>query len=339
MNDNISNANRILIIDLLYLGDLIFVTPFIRNLREKFPTAQIDMVVNSNFFDIMEENSYLDQVYAYNKNWSIKKSWKFARRLSQNNYELGLNLHGNWRTALLLKVINPAYTIGFGGKGRGIWLNQELLPAKNMHMVDVYLNFLAEIGFESIDNQGVELEINQEASKNMLNFLQEHDIKDKDRVVGLNTGGSWPTKQWTKEGFAQLGDRLEEELQAKVIFFGGPGDVERVNEIVAMMKTKPIIATGKTTLKELAALAARCNLFISGDTGPVHVAAAVGIPTIALFGPSDEQKYRPYGEKHKVIENGIDCRPCGHHHCPLEHHKCLEEISADDVLRAVMSKQ
>ncbi|OCL25587.1 lipopolysaccharide heptosyltransferase II [Orenia metallireducens] len=335
MNDNISKVKRILIIDLLYLGDLIFLTPFIRNLRNKYPKAKIDMIVNSSFFDIIEGNPYLDQVYAYNKKWSIKESWSFARRLSQNNYDLGLNPHGNWRTALLLKVINPAYTIGFGGKGRGIWLDQELAPADNMHMVDVYLNFLAEIGFESIDNQGIELQVNQEASENMADFLQKHGIKDEDRVVGLNTGGSWPTKQWTKDGFAQLGDRLQEEFKAKVIFFGGPGDVERVNEIVKMMNTTPIIATGKTTLKELAALAARCDLFISGDTGPVHVAAAVGTPTIALFGPSDEQKYRPYGQNHQVIENGIDCRPCGHHHCPLEHHKCLEEISAEDVLKRV----
>jgi len=338
VNNNISKAKKIVIIDLLYLGDLIFATPFIRNLRKKYPKAQIDMIVNSNFFDIIEGNPYLSQVYAYDKKWSLKENWKFARNLSQNDYDLGLNLHGNWRTALLLKVINPNYTIGYGGKGRGIWLNQELLATKGIHMVDVYLKFLEEMGFKELDNQGIELEVNQEASKNMLDFLQKHGIKGEDRLVGLNTGGSWPTKQWTKEGFAQLGDRLEEELQAKVIFFGGPGDVERVNEIAAMMKTKPIIATGETTLKELAALAARCDLFISGDTGPVHVAAAVGTPTIALFGPSDEQKYRPYGKKHKVIENGIDCRPCGEHHCPLEHHKCLEEISADDVLRAVMSE-
>ncbi|TDX59236.1 lipopolysaccharide heptosyltransferase II [Orenia marismortui] len=339
MNDYIKNAKRIILIDLLYLGDLIFATPFIRNLRKKYPKAQIDMIVNSNFFDIMEENPYLDNIYAYNKKWSIKESWQFARRLRKNKYELGLNLHGNWRTALLLKVVNPDYSVGYGAKGRGVWLDQELSFVEDKHMVETYLKFLEDLGFEDFDDQGIELAISQEANENMISFLKDHDLDSQDKLIGLNTGGSWPTKQWTEEGFAELGDKLQNQLKAKVIFFGGPGDVERVNKIVSLMNTNPIIATGKTTLKELAALAEKCDLFISGDTGPVHVAAAVGTPTIALFGPSDENKYRPYGKKHQVIENGIECRPCGHHHCPLKHHNCLEKISADEILDQIIDNR
>jgi heptosyltransferase-2/heptosyltransferase-3 len=340
MKNSIKNAERIIIIDLLYLGDLLFALPFIQNLRRSYPEARIDMVVNANFFDIIEDNPYLDNVYAYDKSWSIKESWRFSRGLSKNNYDLGLNIHGNWRTAIMLKLINPDYSIGYGGKGRGIFLDKELntLPTEDSvqekHMVELYLNFLREMGIDDeFENQGLKINVSKEARESMLEFLQEAGInKEREQIVGINTGGSWPTKRWTERGFAELADSLEKEYGMKVIFFGGPGDVDRVERIVDLMETEPVIAAGKTNLKELAALAQLCDLFISGDTGPIHVAVSVGTPTIAIFGPSDEGKYRPYGKGHIVVKKEIDCRPCGEHECPLDHHECMEGIEVEDVL-------
>lgn len=335
MNKAVRDAGRILVIDLLYLGDLLFATPLIRNLRKNHPQARIDMIVNANFFAIIEDNPYLDNVYAYDKDSGLVDSWQFARKLRANSYDLGLNIHGNWRTAMILRLIKPDYSIGFGGKGRGIWLDQELILPKGKHMVDIYLYFLQEVGIEQIDDEGQEIGINEEAKEEMQKFLQQNGVDKEDRLIGLNTGGSWPTKRWTEAGFVELADCLQKEYGAKVIFFGGPGDVERVEAIVSEMETEPIIAAGKTTLKELAALAYYCDLFISGDTGPVHVAASVGTPTIAIFGPSDETKYQPYGKRNQVAKTDLDCRPCGEHQCPLEHHNCMEMIRVKDILERV----
>ncbi|MBM7622949.1 lipopolysaccharide heptosyltransferase II [Sporohalobacter salinus] len=335
MEVELKETKRIVVIDLLYMGDLLFATSFFRNLRKKYPKAKIDLIVNANFYDIIANNPHFDEVYAYDKNWTIPESISFAWELRQNDYDLGLNIHGNWRTAILLKIINPDYSVGYGTKGRGIWLDRVLTPSQNKHMVEVYLDFLRELDFNKIDEQGLELEVDSKAQEDMEDFLASQGIKEGDSLVGLNTGGSWPTKQWTQEGFAQLADKLQQDYDSRVIFFGGPGDVKRVEKITAQMETEPIIAAGKTSLKELVALANCCDLFISGDTGPVHVAAAVGTQTIAIFGPSNEVKYRPYGTQHKVVKTDLACRSCGEHHCPKEHHNCMRKITVEEILDRV----
>jgi heptosyltransferase-2 len=324
---------RIIVIDLLYLGDLMFAMPFFKELRKNFPAARIDLVINSSFHSIMEGNSNFDDIYAYNKKWSNKQSLKFARELGRNSYDLGINIHGSWRTALLLKLINPSFTIGYGGQGRGLFLNRELKQPENQHMVNVYLDFLRKMDL-NVETGLPYLEVTDKAKNEINKKLENWGIGTKAKLIALNTAGTWPTKRWSIEGFARLGDMLNRKY-GKVIMVGSPSDLPRVEEIVKRMETESIIATGKTSLKELASLLARCNLVISNDSGPVHVAAAVGTPTITIFGPSDDVKYRPLGEKNQIVKTTIDCRPCGKHECPLGHHRCMNEIQADEIVNMI----
>ncbi|MFP4017205.1 MAG: lipopolysaccharide heptosyltransferase II [Halanaerobiales bacterium] len=328
-----NRKNRIILIDLLYLGDLMFATPFLKELRKNFPEARIDMVVNSVFHGLMEDSPFLDNVYSYNKKWSIRESVRFAREIAKNKYDLGLNIHGNWRTALLLKLIKPAYTIGYGGKGRGIFLDRELQPSDEKHMVDNYLDFLRELDLV-VEDGYPQIGVSEEARSSIQNKLTDWGVNSEEELIALNTGGTWPTKRWTVEGFAELADELNRNY-GKVIFIGSQADLERVETIVGYMDTEAIIATGRTTLKELAALLERCTLVISNDSGPVHVASAVGTPTITIFGPSDDRKYRPRGDKHRIVETRIECRPCGEHECPLGHHSCMRDISAEQILKVI----
>ena len=340
--DNSMNE-KIVIIDLLYMGDLIFATPFFRQLKKNYPESQIDFIVNSNFYELIEESPYFDNIYPYDKNWSIKKSWKFARELKENNYDLGINIHGNWRTILLMYLIDADFNIGYGGDGKGLFLDKVIETDARQHMVQSYLQFLEKMGLHRFDNDQIELFINQKAKKNMKNLLNEKIGKDNKqrlkrndkRLIALNTGGTWATKRWPKEKFAKLADKLKAKGE-EVLFLGGPSDVERVKEIITLMENKEVInVAGKTTLKELAALTEKCDLVISNDSGPIHVSAAVGTSTIAIFGPSDEKKFRPYGSKHKIVKTDIDCRPCGEHECPLGHHNCMNEIKVNDVIKQI----
>lgn len=292
------------------------------------------MVVNSTFHSIMEDNCYLDNVYAYDKKWSIKESVSFARNIAKNNYDLGLNIHGNWRTALLLRLIEPQFTVGYGGKGRGFFLDKEIPHAEDCkHMVDSYLTFLRELDLE-VEDGLPQLDISAEANDSILEKLAKWGISPEERIIALNTGGTWPTKRWPIEGFAELADRLNNDY-GRVVFLGSKTDLTRVDEIISQMHTTPVKATGKTSLKELAALLKLCKLVISNDSGPVHVAAAVGTPTITIFGPSDDRKYRPLGGKHQIVTTDIDCRPCGEKECPLGHHKCMKDIGVDDITNVI----
>ena len=341
MKKQIKNAERIVVIDLLYLGDLIFATPFIKNLRDLYPEARIDFVANANFSMVLENNPHLDNVYSYDKGWSVLESWDFARNLAENNYDLGLNIHGNWRTALLLKVVGPKFTVGFGDKGRGIFLDQELSRLEDAHMVEVYRQFLRDLEFLELKDAGLELNVSAQARDNIVEILTKDNLyqgQDK-QLIALNTGGSWAAKRWPKEKFAKLADQIKKQELGEVIFTGGPSDVERVTEIQELMTEEVVSLAGKTSLEELAALGEQIDLMISGDSGPVHVTAAVGTPTITIFGPSNEKKYQPYGKQHQIITNEIDCRPCGEHECPLEHHNCMEGISVEDVLEVVKNNK
>lgn len=329
LSDNINQ--RIVVIDLLYLGDLIFAVPFFCELRKNFPKARIDLVVNSAVYPIIEDNANFNNIYAYNKKWTLRQSIEFAGRLRQNNYDLGINIHGSWRSAILLKLIRPSFSIGYGGQGRGIFLNRELKRPENQHMVEVYLNVLRKMNLK-VEPRLPFLEIRESAQNKIDNMLSDWGLNSNQKLIALNTGGSWLSKRWTAEGFARLGDVLNRKY-GKVLFVGGPDDLPLVAKIINLMKTKPLVATGKTDLPELAALLSRCDLVISNDSGPVHVAAAVGTPTVTIFGPSDDVKYRPLGEKHRVVKTEIDCRPCGKHQCPLGHHRCMTEITVDQILK------
>lgn len=324
---------RIIVIDLLYLGDLMFATPFLSELRKNFPGARIDLIVNSVFYSIMKDNANLDNIYAYNKKWTIKQNVKFARELTQNHYDLGINIHGSWRSTILLKLINPSYIIGFGGKGRGLFLNLELKQPTNRHMVNVYLYVLEQMKLK-VKASFPYLEVKEAVRGEVDRKLANWGIDRKEKLIALNAGGTWPTKRWTTEGFARLGDVLNRKY-GKVLLVGSSADLSIVEDIANRMETKPIFATGKTSLQELAALLARCNLVISNDSGPVHVAAAVGTPTITIFGPSDDTKYRPLGEKHQIVKTEIDCRPCGKHQCPLGHHQCMTKIKVDEIINVI----
>lgn len=339
MKNKMSDKEKIVVIDLLYMGDLIFATPFFKQLRKNYIDSKIDIIVNSNFYDLIEDNPYFDNVIAYDKKWSIKESYKFAKKIKKGNYDLGINIHGNWRTILLMYLISPDYNIGYGGDGKSLFLDKTIKTSDNLHMVKVYLQFLEKMDLKSFEDDSIELKVNKEAKKNMNELIntkiKEEDLSKKKRLIALNTGGTWSTKRWPKIKFAKLADKIKDNGE-EVIFIGGPSDKKRVKDIISLMKNNRVInATGKTSLKELAALVKKSDLVISNDSGPVHVAAAVGTKTITIFGPSDEKKYRPYGEIHEIITNEIDCRPCGEHECPLGHHNCMEKIEVEEVMKLV----
>ncbi|MFW5999779.1 MAG: lipopolysaccharide heptosyltransferase II [Halanaerobiaceae bacterium] len=337
--DESKEVKKILLVDLLYLGDLIFALPFIENLRENFPQAKIDMVVNADFRDILNTNSYIDNFYACDKSAGLLEGMRFARSLRKNGYDLGLNIHGNWRSVLLMYLVRPARIFGYAAEpGTGLLTDIVIEKQGGRHMVEEYLGFLEELELEVFAVNPPRLEPTPEAIADIKILLQEAGVGEGETLVGLNTGGSWESKRWPPEYFARLAEKLQGEYGVRVVFFGGSGDVERVDEIISQMEEgcrEPVNTAGRTSLPELAALTGECDLVISGDSGPAHVAAAVGTPVVAIFGPSDDVKYRPYGSENVVIKSDIECRPCGEHSCPLGHHRCLRDITSERVLEEI----
>jgi heptosyltransferase-2 len=204
-----------------------------------------------------------------------------------------------------------------------------------MHRVDYYLNLIAKAGLR-VEDRFCEFYFQEEDASFAGRFLARQGVKEGDFLVGINAGGNWEPKRWPKERWAALADFLIRELKAKVMITGGPEDKQLAEEIRALMSEKPLIASGALNLKQFAALCPRLDLFISADTGPLHIAGAAGAKqVIALFGPTSPDITGPVPLRNTVIlRKDSGCKiPCYAADC--RDNRCMKAITPEDVIEKV----
>jgi heptosyltransferase-2 len=332
--------NKILVINLMYIGDLLFATPLLHSLHQHYPAAQISLLVDEKYADVVRFNPNISELICIDKKGYHGKLKNFIRLigdLRQKKYDLVINLHRNERSSALAGFSGGKKIVGFSKPGFGMLFDQVIAERTDIHQVTAYLEVLKAINIPIVDS-GLEMKVDEKST------LQAQKLWDQAfslpespcAVIGLNTGGSWPTKRWTADGFAELADNLLDQGYG-VSFFGGPMDKEDVDIILDKMKNpdSPMLAvfTGQTTLLEMAALVKNCAVFITGDSGPMHIAVSQKVPVVALFGPSDPVRYAPYRQQQAVMIAARDCLACGQHDCVG--HECMSDISPDLVLKKV----
>ncbi len=246
--------------------------------------------------------------------------------------------HRSVTSALLAYLARIPRRVGFSAS-QGRWFLTDVVPFQwGVHDVERNLALLKLFGVEN-PSRDLWLKAEPETVQRMAEKLRAAGVGPFDKVVGINAGSVWATKRWLPEGFAAVADRLIQESGTKVVFIGGPKDADTMQKILPLMKEKPINWVGETTLKELVAVISRCQAFLTNDSGPLHIAVASRVPTVALFGPTTrELGFFPYGSGHMVIEKNLSCRPCSLHgadKCPLGHFNCMREISSSEVFDAV----
>jgi heptosyltransferase-2 len=348
---------KILIIKLCCVGDILFTTPAIRALRKGFSKAYLAYLVGSWSKEIIEDNPNLDEVIIYDPPAHSFSRWRAfistlscLRKLRQKRFDLAVIFHRTSFGGLFSLLGGIPQRIGFDYAGQGRLLTQKVVFDTSKHEVDRYLDVVASLGLAPA-GQSTEMKVMPKEENCASNLLRANGVKTEDRLIGILAGGgenpgtSMPTKRWQPAKFARLADTIIEECDAKVIFVGGPGDEEVVKKVVSGMKNEPINLVGKTTFKQLAAVLKHCLLFIGGDSGPLHIAAAVGTPTIGIFGPSDPGLVAPRGENHLVVWKNVPCSPCYWPDTVLTGHdfssclkgtlECMEKITVEDVLAAV----
>ena len=203
-----------------------------------------------------------------------------------------------------------------------------------MHAADMYIDVLAQLGIKDLTNNGLEI-FPSDDDKIIANaFWQEQQVADEDKLVGFNIGSAVKTKRWAPELFAQVADALAAKGY-KTIFFGGSMDEEMVREATAFMITKPIIATGRFTIGQLAAAMQRCKLIITNDSGPMHVAISQKVPIVAMYGPSSPELYGPYTKAATIVTAMPPCAGCAKgmkHEC--DDMQCMTRLTVEQVLEA-----
>ncbi len=333
-------SKRILIFNVNWLGDVLFSTAVIRNIRRNYPSGFIACIIPSRCYPVLKDNPHLDEVIIFDekdRHKGIFQQLDFVRRLKEKRFDTVFLLHRSFSRALICRLAGIPERIGHYTKKRGFLLTKKIMPPKrdSLHRIDYYLDVIEKAGLR-VEDRYTEFFVNEQDLQSVRDFLKEQAVKENDFVVVINPGGNWMPKRWPKEYWAPLADALVEDHGAKVIITGSRYDLSLACAISEKMLHKPVVACGIFNIKQLGALAKKADLFITADTGPLHIANSVGAKKIiALFGPTSPAITGPYPSKNVVIlQKDVGCAiPCYQVHC--KDNRCMKAIEPADVLKAI----
>ncbi|OGB97861.1 MAG: putative lipopolysaccharide heptosyltransferase III [candidate division NC10 bacterium RIFCSPLOWO2_12_FULL_66_18] len=329
---------RILCIKLKHIGDVLLMTPAIRALRRAWPESAIAALVPRGTEDILEGNPDLNAVLVFDRGTG---SWQVIRALHRFRPDLVLEMGQGDREAVLGRLSGARHRVGYAPGRSGGWrrvlLRQAVPWNGQQHIVETNLDLVRALGIPAQASRPV-LVVRPEARSRMAARLAAAGLMPGRPMVVVHPVSRWLFKAWPEAGCAEVIGRLIRDTGVAVALTSGPGaaEVEAANRILARAGTPIINLIGQTTLGELAAVLERAALFLGVDSAPMHMAAALGVPVVALFGPSGEVSWGPWGEGHMVVTSPYLCRPCGQDGClGSKRSDCLEAISAQAVMRAV----
>jgi heptosyltransferase-2 len=335
---------RILVVRTDRIGDVVLSTPVIKALRDVYPHAYVAMMVSPHAKEVVEGNPYLDEVIVYDKE-AKHKSWRrsleFSRRLKKKKFDLALVLHPTNRVHWVTFLAGIKRRIGYNRKC-GFLLTDKIPHTKQFgekHELEYNLDLLSQLGIIP-EEKRIFVPQKKESAEWVDNFLRAKGITDNDALLAINPGASCPSKIWPAERFAQAADRLADKYGFKIVVVAGPKELPLAEAVLANLRHQALNLGAKLSLSQLIALLAKCRLFISNDSGPVHLGSAVGVPVIAIFGRKQQglspQRWGPLGQKDKVLHKDVGCIQCLAHNC-VQQFKCLQAISVDDVISAADS--
>ena len=324
-------VRRILIVKPSSLGDIIHSLPVLWALRKTYPDAYIGWVVKDVWQDLLADNPLIDHLIILKKGLGgIISAIRETRSLK---FDTAIDLQGLFRSGIITFFSGAKTRTGFSNARELapiFYNNKVIVPQGHMHAVDRYMMTVSNPPLLNFP-----LYIAIEDAEWAKEFLMENNLYNKRPLIAINPSARWVKKRWPAASFSALINQLINELKAGIIIVGSKEDIPIAEEINSHVNERIAIATGKTSLKRLPALLANVNLLVTNDSGPMHIAAAIGTPVVALFGPTDHRLTGPYGSGHVVISKDMDCKPCLRRPCKHGKPLCMEMIAVEDVANAV----
>ncbi len=323
-----------------WIGDMILLTPALRALKRACPQSRLTLLIRPLVANLMETCPYVDDVIIDTKGngvGRIQSLFQLVHRIRRRRFDLAVVLHPtSFRNALIPFLAGVPFRVGSSVGGRGILLSQTCADDTTLHEVDRYLRVLQLININE-PVTGLEFWHTDADRRAVDQILSDCNVLPEDRIIGINLGTTWGTKSWALNRFADAIAGIQDRFEGAVVLTGSSSEVGLGKALQRLVKSNVINLIGKTTILQLGALIKRCNLYLTCDSGPMHIAAAVGTPTIALFGPTNPQRHRPYGEGHHVIEKDVSCRPCYKRQCLRADapNLCMTEIQPSDVIERI----
>lgn len=330
------HVRRILIRSANWVGDTIMTTPAVRAIRRCFPDAEISILAKPWVAPVFFNSPDIDQILIYdiaNRHGGCWGKYRLSKELRQKKFDLAILFQNAFEAALLAFGAGIPNRVGYTTDGRSLLLTHRVrrMPSyKQHHQIDYYLGILDGVGLVH-DGRHPMLFISEEERLGVQELLRPYGIKKNDSIIGINPGAAYGTaKRWMSDRYAALCDKLSKSHNVKLVIFGGPGEEALGEQIAGALAGRCIDFCGKTSLREAMALIERCRLFITNDSGLMHVAAALNRPLVAIFGSTDHVTTGPYGLKSRIVRTPMKCSPCLKPDCP-EDHLCMKKITVDMV--------
>lgn len=325
-----------------WLGDLVMATPILHDLRQRWPKASITAMCQSNVAALLQHDPNISEVYSFKKpsGWIRRRQHlDIIERIRQGEYDLGVLLTNSFSSAWWFWRGNVENRIGFAGNLRSLLLNKALSFPKNkekQHLVLTYKALLEPMGIPT-SNTPPHLYVTaseQHTAKELL--TNEHISPETHTIIGINPGAAFGSaKCWLPERFREVTLKLLENPRNAVVYFGDPTGAPLVASICQGMDERVVNLAGKTSLRELLALILQCSAFLTNDSGPMHIASALEVPLVALFGSTSDVKTGPYGGG-TVIHKHVECSPCYKRECPIDF-RCMKRIGVDEVYESIIN--
>ncbi len=328
-----------------WVGDAVMCLPALDALHGAFPDSEISVLVRPVIGELFVGRPGAYRVVTYDYQ-GAHEGWRgmltLARSLRRERYDLAVLFQNAFGAALLSVLAGIALRYGYATDGRRVLLTHPVAcpdPGRALHQVRYYLDMLRPLVREAPAPAPV-LYVSPEEETMANRLLQEHGVRVADVLIGVNPGSVYGgAKRWLAERFAEVADRLVVDVRrrspspVRCLIVGGPGEQALGEAIARRMLSNAVVLSGHTSLRVLKAVLKRCCLFVTNDTGPMHMANALGVPVVAVFGSTDPMATAPYNGLASVVRNPVDCSPCLLRECPIDH-RCMTSVSADQVVRA-----
>ena len=323
-----------------WIGDMVLLTPALRALKQAYPESHLELLLRPLVADLMGSHPYVDACIVDEKTEGRFRSLtKLVRQIRDRSFDFAIVLHPtSFRNALLPFLARIPIRIGTNISGRGILLTKSCADDTNVHEVHRYLRVLQLLEIDTASDGLAFWHTN--ADRQFIEYLlRAEGISCDDRLIAINLGTTWTTKRWDIENFAEVIQQITRLVPGtKVVLTGSPTEQALAEALPTSLPTINLV--GRTSILQLGALLERCEVCLTCDSGPMHIAAAVGTPTVTLFGPTDPIRHRPYGSGHTVIEKPVSCRPCYKRSCHRQDtpYLCMQDIETAEVVKAIETK-
>lgn len=326
-----------------WIGDLVMATPVLSDLRKAWPNARITAMCRSPICELLKEDPEIDELFCFSRASGFGRRAErrsIIEKLRRGGYDLGILLTHSFSSAWWFWLGKVQNRLGYECNGRKLLLTQSLPFPKNIqnqHLVITYKHLLEPLGI-GISGTPPHLYLTPKEMQDARTLLRQNGIPDGALIVGINPGATYGSaKCWLPERFREVTERLLKDKDVYIVYFGDTGTTHLVKEICADLPPRVVNLAGLTSLRELSALIGNCDVILTNDSGPMHIADAIGVPIIALFGSTSDIVTGPWHGGHggTLIHKHAQCSPCYQRTCPIDF-RCMKSIGTDEVFEAII---